>query len=213
MGKSRSRSILPFMVGISFFIHVLFFILAPRFSGNSVPQTPMEESPAFSLIEVAALPDPEPEPEPLFEPPPVLPQSDEGSWEIVDEAEDIPAVVETIIAAAPERSVASQTPRESRPRNNTATQAYVKKNFNFIQRRIRDRLRYPDQARRAGIQGSAELAFTILMDGSVQDVRITVSSGEALLDEAAIDAIFRSAPFPQPPEQARIAVPIVFRLR
>jgi protein TonB len=57
------------------------------------------------------------------------------------------------------------------------------------------------------------VVFTIMTDGAVKDVGILKSSGETLLDEAALAAIFRAAPFPPPPEEARIAAPVIFRLR
>jgi protein TonB len=93
------------------------------------------------------------------------------------------------------------------------TETYVKRNYEYIQRRIREKLVYPVQARRAGLQGSAELSFTIHEDGSVSDVTVTQSSGSGLLDTAAMDAIYASAPFRPPPAQARIVIPVSFRLR
>ena len=92
--------------------------------------------------------------------------------------------------------------------------AYIKKNFDYIQRRIRDKLVYPPRARKAGIEGVTEVVFTIHPDGTVSGVSITASSGQELLDKAAIDAIYAAAPFrPPPPAQTKIAAPVVFRLR
>jgi protein TonB len=90
---------------------------------------------------------------------------------------------------------------------------YVQKNFNYIQRRIRDKLVYPPRAKRTGVQGSAEILFTIHLDGRVSGVSVAVSSGHDILDKAAIEALYAAAPFRPPPVQARIAVPITFRLR
>jgi protein TonB len=90
---------------------------------------------------------------------------------------------------------------------------YVRLNYDYIQRRIRDRLVYPSVARRAGMQGVAELVFTIHEDGRVSDVRVRKSSGHSLLDEAAVKTVFAAAPFPRPPAPARLAIPIAFRLR
>jgi protein TonB len=90
---------------------------------------------------------------------------------------------------------------------------YVKHNYEYIQRRIRDKLAYPAQARRAGLQGSAEISFTIHEDGSVSDVTITSSSGSELLDTVAMEAIRAASPFRPPPAEARLAIPVTFRLR
>jgi protein TonB len=89
----------------------------------------------------------------------------------------------------------------------------MRRNYNYLQRRIRDKLVYPAPARRAGIQGVAEVTFTIHEDGKVSDVTIRKSSGHAVLDDAAIQTIIAAAPFPKPPAPARIAIPISFRLR
>ena len=51
----------------------------------------------------------------------------------------------------------------------------------------------------AGQSGVARVAFSIDRSGRVTDVRIAASSGSATLDEAALDLIRRSQPFPEPP--------------
>ncbi|MDR2735185.1 MAG: TonB family protein [Spirochaetota bacterium] len=90
---------------------------------------------------------------------------------------------------------------------------YSRRNYLYIQRRIRDKLTYPPQARRAGIQGTTEVGFVIHADGSVSGVRVRASSGHAILDEEAVAAVFAAAPFPKPPASARIAIPVSFKLR
>ncbi|MDR0641112.1 MAG: energy transducer TonB [Treponema sp.] len=82
-----------------------------------------------------------------------------------------------------------------------------------MQRHIRNKLIYPPEARRAGIQGVAELSFVIHTDGHVSNVRITVSSGSEMLDASAVEAIYSAAPFRPPPNQARLVIPVAFRLR
>jgi len=90
---------------------------------------------------------------------------------------------------------------------------YARRNYSYIQRRIRDRLAYPPMARKAGIQGVTEVGFMIHEDGSVSGVTVRASSGHALLDAEAAAAVFAAAPFPKPPAPARIVIPIAFRLR
>ncbi|MDR2486013.1 MAG: TonB family protein [Treponema sp.] len=108
----------------------------------------------------------------------------------------------------------AETGPGNKPAETALKAAYIKKNFDYIQRRIRDKLAYPPRARRAGIEGVTEVAFTIHPDGTVSGVSITASSGQELLDKAAIDAIYAAAPFRPPPhEQTRIAAPVAFRLR
>ncbi|MDR1257541.1 MAG: TonB family protein [Spirochaetaceae bacterium] len=90
---------------------------------------------------------------------------------------------------------------------------YIRRNYNYLQRRIRDRLVYPPPARKAGIQGVTEVTFTIHEDGKVSGITVRKGSGHEILDNAAIQTIIAAAPFPKPPAPARIAIPIAFRLR
>jgi TonB family protein len=51
---------------------------------------------------------------------------------------------------------------------------------------------YPPLARRMGIEGVVRLRIQVLADGSVAKIEVAESSGNALLDGAAIDAAKRS---------------------
>jgi protein TonB len=97
--------------------------------------------------------------------------------------------------------------------NAAAVGAYIKGNYSYIQRRIQGKLVYPPPARKAGIQGVVEITFTIYLDGTVGEVKITVSSGQEVLDKAAIETIHAAAPFPRPPAQARLSIPVAFKLK
>lgn len=55
---------------------------------------------------------------------------------------------------------------------------------------------YPRMARRLGTEGRVVVAFTIEADGRLAGVRVVESSGSALLDEAALEAVRKTAPFP-----------------
>jgi protein TonB len=93
------------------------------------------------------------------------------------------------------------------------TAAYTRRNFDYIGRRIREKLVYPPQARRTGVQGRAEAIFTVYPDGSVGGLEILASSGQESLDQALVDAIRAAAPFPPPPVEIRLAMPLTFRLK
>jgi protein TonB len=59
------------------------------------------------------------------------------------------------------------------------------------------------------------VAFTVSASGGVTAVRLAGSSGSAVLDKAALDAVRRAAPFPPIPEDAgrsswSFTVPLVF---
>lgn len=64
---------------------------------------------------------------------------------------------------------------------------------------------YPEQARRQGIEGAVMLRVRILASGRSGDVQVASSSGNALLDAAAVDAATRSVYRPaQTPSGQRV---------
>lgn len=64
-------------------------------------------------------------------------------------------------------------------------------------------LHYPEQAKRRGIYGSLTLKVSIDKDGNLLDVVILRTSGEKILDQAALDIVRLSAPFEPLPESIR----------
>jgi len=62
---------------------------------------------------------------------------------------------------------------------------------------------YPAEARARGLYGSLELVVILRDTGELLDVRIARSSGNALLDEAAINIVRMGAPYP--PFPAKLA--------
>jgi periplasmic protein TonB len=62
------------------------------------------------------------------------------------------------------------------------------------------------------------VAFTIDPSGQVISSRVTRSSGNPLLDQAALDMLSRASPVPAPPREIAkprmpVTVPVVFDLR
>lgn len=90
---------------------------------------------------------------------------------------------------------------------------YMKGNYEYIKKRVRQYLVYSPQAKRMGIQGMVTVSFTIQQDGRVRDVAVSKSSGYSLLDESALEAVRSAAPFAAPPEAARVIMPVQFSLR
>jgi protein TonB len=72
---------------------------------------------------------------------------------------------------------------------------------------------YPDMARTAGIEGQAVVEALVDVDGSVADARILKPSGNASLDQAAVEAALRSrfSPAKQRDKAVRVWVSIPFR--
>ena len=90
---------------------------------------------------------------------------------------------------------------------------YLKGNYEYIKKRIRQHLVYSPQAKRLGIQGTVTVAFVIGADGQAREATISQTSGHPSLDESALRAVQNASPFPPPPETARIVIPISFSLK
>lgn len=84
--------------------------------------------------------------------------------------------------------------------------------FAWIRDAIQRAIAYPSTARRMGWEGKVVVAFQLLSDGSVRDVRVVQGSGHAALDRGAIDAVRNASPFPRSPVEAEVITPIVYRL-
>jgi protein TonB len=168
----------------------------------------------ISLVNLALIEPPAPD-RPLPEKPPRPPPRPEP---IAAEPE-APAETFVSLEAPPEKAGPPLEPDEppaaqpEEPGSAAETRSYLKNNYEYIQLHIRNKLIYPPDARSAGIQGVAELSFIIHTDGQVSNVRITVSSGSEMLDASAVEAIYSAAPFRPPPRQARLVMPVAFRLR
>lgn len=95
-----------------------------------------------------------------------------------------------------------------RPRIKTltsvATRASVDAEYlNLWQEKIEliGNLNYPAEARRQKIYGQLRLVVSLLPDGSIHNIEILQSSGQRILDDAAIRIVRLAAPFaPFPPE-------------
>jgi protein TonB len=107
-----------------------------------------------------------------------------------------------------------------RPRRYTISSASTKEAYDALyldswRKRIEaiGNANYPAQATQDGIYGTLRVMVAINPDGTVNDIRILRSSGERVLDEAAIDIVRLAAPFdPFPPElRAKVDVLDIIR--
>jgi protein TonB len=77
---------------------------------------------------------------------------------------------------------------------------------------------YPSGARDKGQQGKIDLSFKLGKNGGVLKLLVEHSSGHAMLDEAARDAVENAGPFPPIPEKLNkqyvlLKLPVSFILR
>jgi protein TonB len=214
------------MLGVSVCFHVgLFLFLSVKTSEVLGSPVQKEQEETFSLVNIALLEPAAPAPPQASpKPSPPLPEQELAEQyldQVEENAEDLEASEDTADLALVPEERASQTGTPEGAVETTArtpekapqSAEYLKRNYRYLQRRIRDKLVYPAPARRAGIQGVTQVSFTIHEDGRVSAVTILKSSGHSILDEAAMETIYAAAPFPRPPAPARIAIPIAFRLR
>lgn len=75
---------------------------------------------------------------------------------------------------------------------------------------------YPESARRSNIEGTARVGLTIESDGSVSSAWIISSSGNAALDDAAVNCVYSWRFVPAKQNGAAItvnsSVPVTFTL-
>ena len=64
-------------------------------------------------------------------------------------------------------------------------------------------LNYPEQARREQIYGKLQLSVSIKADGSIESVEVSRSSGQRVLDAAAMRIVRLAAPYPPLPADIR----------
>jgi protein TonB len=89
---------------------------------------------------------------------------------------------------------------------------YVREHFAYIRDKILRNIRYPAMARRLGWQGRVLLSFIITLDGSIKEAKVVQASGYEVLDKNAMETVKEIAPFPKPPAEARLVIPITYRL-
>jgi TonB family protein len=89
---------------------------------------------------------------------------------------------------------------------------YLRSHLSYIKEMIQENIAYPNIARQNGWTGKVTVSFIIAYTGRVRDIQVVRSSGFGCLDKNAVEAVKRSSPFPQPPLEARIIIPILYEL-
>ena len=89
---------------------------------------------------------------------------------------------------------------------------YLKENFSYIRDAIQKKITYPRIARQMGWEGKVVVSFIVCMDGHAKDIKIKEGSGVELLDKNAMETVKKAAPFPRPPVEAQLLIPIKYSL-
>ncbi len=115
-------------------------------------------------------------------------------------------LIEGTEAGAPDVASVSSSAGEGGGKEGSAV------DYSYIRERVQGNITYPSMARRMGWEGKVMVSFIICCDGTVKDIEIQDSSGNRLLDRNALEAVERSSPFPEQPIEAKVIIPIVYRL-
>ena len=94
----------------------------------------------------------------------------------------------------------------------TENSRYIKAHFSYIKDLIHKHLIYPAMAKKMGWEGKVIVSFIISSGGQARDIMLSKSSGHEILDDNALKAVRIAAPFPKPPVEAQIIVPVLYRL-
>lgn len=92
-----------------------------------------------------------------------------------------------------------------------AQSKYIKTSYIYIQKLIKNKVEYPNSAKRNRLKGKVMVQFTVHTDGTVSDIFAETSSGHEILDEAAVNAVKSAAPFPAPPVMVILVVPVDYK--
>lgn len=96
--------------------------------------------------------------------------------------------------------------------SNVLSNRYLRESFSYIKDRIQKKITYPRLARQMGWEGKVTISFFISTNGFAKDVKVKQSSGFNVLDKSAIEAVIGASPFPEPPVEAQIIIPITYKL-
>jgi len=146
-------------------------------------------------------PNPEPEPQPEEE-------------KIVEEPELQPKEqIEKEIAEQPQPEPAQEIVEVINPQKEAMLRYQ-----DMVKQKIESCRRYPNWAKKQGLEGTVYLAFVVLSSGVAKDIKIVQSSGFSILDKEAVSTVKRANPFPPIPEEMRVSslsmeVSVVFTLQ
>ena len=171
------------------------------------PKKIEKPKPEPKKVEKKPLPKPEPRPEPKIEPKPE-PQAEPAPSPAATPA---PAVNSNLpannksIAAAPAQKVAQEL---------NLSNAQSDEDFSKVLAAVKKHKNYPSNARRMRHQGVVEVRFLLKTDGSIDELKVSKSSGFESLDKGAIENILKaSSEFPKPKEDRYLRFPIAFTLK
>ena len=120
---------------------------------------------------------------------------------------------------APASTPSTPAPAAAEPVSSAASQAAKQSWQSRLLGHLARYKRYPEEARRRGIEGTSQVRFNLDRSGRVLSVELARSSGNAALDRATLAMIRRASPVPKPPAdllnagQLEIVAPFIYNLQ
>ncbi len=141
--------------------------------------------------------------------------------EVIKEEKPIPVYTKPVTKSVVDKKMSDEreklvdTPKQDRTPHDveqSIANQYVRDHFDSINNLIRLNIPYPYRARKLSMEGNVIISFIVCLDGSVKDVKIKKSSGFSILDNNTKKAVIKASPFPPPPVEAKIIIPITYKL-
>lgn len=221
-------------------VHVVAVLLTLNWS---VPQA-IELPPAAMMVELAPLPEPAPPPPPKAAPQPPAPVEEPPLPKVAEAPKPKIAVAKPVKpkpkpqppkpAKKPEppkeeppakEQVADTPPSNTPPQKSAAPAPSIAANSKALPtwqsdllRHLAKYKRYPEDARRRGLQGINRLRFVVDAEGKVVSYTLAGGSGSASLDRATLEMIRRAGTVPKPPAELltngtiEVVAPFVYSL-
>ena len=172
------------------------------------PKKIEKPKPEPKKVEKKPLPKPEPRPEPKIEP----------------KVEPKPAITAPAPTATPAPTVNTNLPANNKSIASAPAQKVAQElnlsnapsdeDFSKVIAAVKKHKSYPNNARRMKHQGVVEVRFLLKTDGSIDELKVTKSSGFESLDNGALENVKKaSSEFPKPKEARYLRFPIVFTLK
>ncbi|QXI33713.1 MULTISPECIES: energy transducer TonB [Pseudomonas] len=221
-------------------VHVVAVLLTLNWS---VPQA-IELPPAAMMVELAPLPEPAPPPPPKAAPQPPAPVEEPPLPKVAEAPKPKIAVAKPVKpkpkpqppkpVKKPEppkdeppakEQVADTPPSNTPPQKSAAPAPSIAANSKALPtwqsdllRHLAKYKRYPEDARRRGLQGINRLRFVVDAEGKVVSYTLAGGSGSASLDRATLEMIRRAGTVPKPPAELltngtiEVVAPFVYSL-
>lgn len=166
---------------------------------EQVAQQQATEQPQQSQQPQQSVPPPAPQDEAGDKPPDPQPQPD-----ITAQSEPQPVPPQTVPKDDPNERQEAQTLKIERDREADRLREYIKR----LTKKIQANLVYPQEGRRAGLQGNATVSFRLAADGQIKPgtLIIVASSGQPRLDASALATARACAPFEPPPREITVTL-------